>query len=324
MTSPTNCPPRQWLHHLFVILMEARWKFDTASQGARTLRSGTILGPKSVGSSPAQQQQQQQHHGVAQRCLSRATWDDVIDTFEDDVLATWDGSAIDFIDMDCYSTFGDKRLSSSSGWKQFSAFADQLRDKPPQSFPPALAQHFASFPPGYIGREAVRYGGCEIPRRPRARANGSLPSSSAANLRETRSKGKGAKGDPMQSKTSSTRRKRKRCQPSSDSSEDEDWLQESQHRGSSASAESHVANFPIGDDMEGGERDSAASQENTAGQDDVCMKSFVPAVPGAWAEEWEPEEKSFADISKAAIRGGLGDGVFLPQKAEGHLDGKEI
>ncbi|KAK0113345.1 hypothetical protein ONS95_013599 [Cadophora gregata] len=186
VTSPASYPPRQWLHHLFVILMELRWKFDTSSKDTRSLTSGTILGAKFVVSSLAQQQ----HRGVAPQCLCRETWDDVIDNFEHDVLATWDRPPIEFTDLDCYPLVEDNRLPKTSIWKQFSAFATRLRDNPPQNLPSALVNHFTSFPPGHIGQGDLLYVGCQIPRKTRPTADSSLPSSSAANERVKKPEGK--------------------------------------------------------------------------------------------------------------------------------------
>ncbi|KAH7379952.1 hypothetical protein BKA64DRAFT_713991 [Cadophora sp. MPI-SDFR-AT-0126] len=271
MSSPVDYRPRQWLWHLFNILLELGWKFDTISQKRGSLRSGvnrTTHSSRDVESS--------MYHvtGAARKCLTRETWEEVYDNFEGDVLATWDQAPITFTEIDCYREFGMSRLGDSQLLRRLRSFALQLRDKGLESFPPIIAQHFAKSPPGVLGHRPLDI----------------LVSEVDDDLEHGHDQDRGARVRTGRSPSPS----RQRGEVSAHNSSDESIVASEDLTSTNATTSSNDD-----EDAENGKIKDGASNLNDNEPGVSSLESFVLTLPGGWDNDWEPEEKSFADISKA-------------------------
>ncbi|KAG4440138.1 hypothetical protein IFR05_004396, partial [Cadophora sp. M221] len=279
VSDPAGYLPRQWLWHVFQILLELRWKFNLIVGEAKNLRSAVSWVPHRIIPVPAQQQS-----GVARRCLARGTWDEIIDNFELDALETWETPPLDFMTIDCLPAFGGRQTSGKLSYVMLASFGTQLYQEESEVLPPRVAQHFQEHPPKSLppswGVDDLDANWIWASDEERYTEPTDLPGHGLGSIVER----------PQllvryywQLKSHQTQIWiRYICDP----------YQKTRERRNLPNLQSHESpqNEQIGNE---------ASYENTAPPSDGSEDRFIP---GAWDNEWEPEERSFAKVSQAAYK----------------------
>ena len=305
ISSSESYLPRRWLWHLFVILMEISFKFDPSNPKQRQLRSGKIRepGPSPGASLPS-------HNGPARICLGRITWEETIENFEDDVLATWDHRPIDISEIDCAEHFGAPKLSRESPFECLENFATKLRDRPPESLPPLLAEHFQKCSPGDPVRHRLyslatehMHDEIDIQRNPNrgarnpnrgARIRTAIPPPASIVTSE-------ALGEPSVPKS-----RRNKASTSTMSSGKPPVVATRTAPDETIVAVEKSGSRRVATNLQSSDVIESQRMANTEGPrtdsepGESSDEQILPTVLGAWDDDWEPEEQSFADISKAA------------------------
>lgn len=303
VSSPADYLPRQWLWHVFQILMELRWKLNLIFGEAKIFRSAASWIPHRIISIPAQQQS-----GVARRCLARETWDEVIDNFELDVLETWEHPPLDFMTIGYLPVFRGRQTSAKLGYAVLASFSTRLHEEELEALPPRVARHFQEYPPkslplgwgvngidvnGFWSSDEDWYSELTASSGNGARVRGNSATAGQGSLAAEGQSPAPVDTLPMLSTASpSFTTKCRAVRPKTASGISPTLIEDPKQSSNVTFYQNHE--YARNEEIRNG-----ASYEKTAPADDSLERR---PIPGAWDNEWEPEERSFADVSQAAYK----------------------
>ncbi|KAL2060554.1 hypothetical protein VTL71DRAFT_9195 [Oculimacula yallundae] len=305
LSSPADYLPRQWVWHVFQILLELRWKHNL-KDGGKNLRSADTWSSASAQLVPVIAEYLQ---GPARKCLTRETWDDVVENFHLDVLETWGREPLEFMTINFLPGFGNPRRSSNSAVASLKRVAIQISKMPSHLLTPLVAQHLRQCPLRnicYIGMQQPFFSSSEDDSEDSGddHSRGCERITNAAKQTK-RQIGQSSKTSPSIEKIIA------RAKPSSQES--------ATAAGKQKSTRDDVKIGGAKTSREGTEDESAQKNGSTTvvsvehqiveienlGSESSFKDPSRPQdclIPGAWDDKWQPEQTSFSEVSRAPFK----------------------